>query len=1317
MATFNVTVANDDGSANTPNTLSWAIRRANMAGNATHTISIDVPTVNINGVMKALIDSNINIVGNGNIIDGDIDNNDEGFRPFFVLSGNVSISNLTITDGIARGGSSSFGGSGAGMGGALFIYNGTVNLDRITFHNNIANGGSSSIGSVIGGGGLFGDGGYGSGGGLFGDSPGYEGGYGGDGYYGGFGGTLGGGGGFGGGGYGYGDGFRGLGGDGGGGGFGGGGGSSDGGGNFYRGEGGFGGFGGGGGFGGLSNSSALDLGFGGGGGYGGGGFGGGSGNYLYSSGFGGFEGGGGAGMGGAVFIRSGSLTIANSSFMGNRATGGMGFENGQGLGGAIFAMKSINADPSNGNTQGMPTTLPTVTLNSVTFSGSAADDNSNLAPTPDTITSGTDLDTEDLWGNRITRIPPTIAFSADTFSASEAIGTSNAITLIRNSSVGISEVEVSITGGTATSGIDYTDTAFPLTVIFNDTETSKTSALPIFNDNLVEGDETITFEVTSVSNASIGTQSTATFTITDNDTPGFSLSKTTASVSESGSTDSFLITLDAAPLTPVEFAISSDDTGEVTPTATVTLDSGNWNTGATVTLTGQNDTAIDGDQTSTITVSVVDANSDDAFDALVDQTVSVTTTDNDILHGVTVDTTTLTENDTGSQTLTFTVSRTGATTGSSTVNYTIGGTANSGTDFNNIGGTSGASGLAGTVNFAANELSKTITLNVLGDAVDEVNETVSVTLSNPTPGAGFEAFLNAAATAATTTITDDDTAGFSLSRTTASVSENGTEDTVTVVLNSQPTSNVVLSVTSGDTGEVTVSPATLTFTNGSWNTPQTVTLTGVDDALTDGNQTTTVTLSVVDGSSDNAFDPLANQTINVTTTDNDVPGFTLSDTMLEISENGGSDSFTVVLNTQPLGGASVTLPLSLSDTTAAQLDVSELTFTTANWNVAQTVTVTGLDNDVDNSDQNLTIITGNPISTDGDYTGAEANPADVSLTVIDDDTAGFSLSQSSLTVGEDGSTASLTVVLDSQPTADVVLTVTASDPTEATVDVSQLTFTALNWDTPQTVTVTGVDDGESDLAQTSTVTLAIDPALTGDELFDGLTAQVVTITTNPIGPTSFDDVLVGTVADEVIRALNGDDWVDGAGGNDRIEGNGGNDTLNGGLASDTLLGGTGNDRLFGHAGNDRLLRQGGADILLGGEGNDTLLGGIGNDFLAGASGQDFLKGERGADILQGGAGNDTLSGGTGNDTLQGGLGNDVIFTGAGRDVIVTGRGQGFDTVADFTNGLDKLDIGTLRFGQLTIRQQQADVLISVGNQNLLLLQNARANQINSGDLV
>ena len=123
----------------------------------------------------------------------------------------------------------------------------------------------------------------------------------------------------------------------------------------------------------------------------------------------------------------------------------------------------------------------------------------------------------------------------------------------------------------------------------------------------------------------------------------------------------------------------------------------------------------------------------------------------------------------------------------------------------------------------------------------------------------------------TATTTDDDVAGPpSLKQVDPQASpETGSTDTFTVVLNAQPNSDVVLAITSSDTGETTVT-GSLTFTNGNWNTAQTVTVTGVDDNIIDGSVNSALTVMVVDAASDNNFDAVADQTVTATTTDNDV---------------------------------------------------------------------------------------------------------------------------------------------------------------------------------------------------------------------------------------------------------------------------------------------------------------------------------------------------------------------------------------------------------------------------------------------------------------
>ena len=171
--------------------------------------------------------------------------------------------------------------------------------------------------------------------------------------------------------------------------------------------------------------------------------------------------------------------------------------------------------------------------------------------------------------------------------------------------------------------------------------------------------------------------------------------------------------------------------------------------------------------------------------------------------------------------------------------------------------------------------------------------------------------------------------------------------------------------------------------------------------------------------------------VSVTTTDNDTAGITVTPTSgLTTTEAGGTATFTVVLASQPT--ATVTVGLSSSDTTEGTVSPASLTFTTANWNTPRTVTVTGVNDSVDDGDLSYSIVTAAATSSDATYSGL--NAADVSVTTTDNDTAGITVTPTSgLTTTEAGGTATFTVVLASQPTATVTVGLSSSDTTEGTV--------------------------------------------------------------------------------------------------------------------------------------------------------------------------------------------------------------------------------------------------------------------------------------------
>src|SRR5207237_501430 len=105
-----------------------------------------------------------------------------------------------------------------------------------------------------------------------------------------------------------------------------------------------------------------------------------------------------------------------------------------------------------------------------------------------------------------------------------------------------------------------------------------------------------------------------------------------------------------------------------------------------------------------------------------------------------------------------------------------------------------------------------------------------------------------------------------------------------------------------------------------------------------------------------------------------------------------------------------------NDLTEGTVAPASLTFTAGNWNVAQTVTVTGVDDAVDDGDIAYTIVTAPAASADPNYNNL--NAADVGVTNTDDDAAGINVAPvAGLVTTEAGGAATFTVVLNSQPTA------------------------------------------------------------------------------------------------------------------------------------------------------------------------------------------------------------------------------------------------------------------------------------------------------------
>ncbi len=295
-------------------------------------------------------------------------------------------------------------------------------------------------------------------------------------------------------------------------------------------------------------------------------------------------------------------------------------------------------------------------------------------------------------------------------------------------------------------------------------------------------------------------------------------------------------------------------------------------------------------------------------------------------------------------------------------------------------------------------------------------------------------------------VNDTDSAGLRFSTRRLDLDEGDT-GTYTARLGSRPSGNVRVQLAS-DRPAVTVSPATLTFTTGDWDRPQTVTIRAVPDPDAD-DETATLSHrvtgygSVTDGGA-----------VVVNVNDTGTARLILTGRSMRINE-GDTRTYRARLGSRPSGNVTVQL---VSDNPAVTVSPQRLTFTTGNWNSWQTVTVRAL-RDRDADDETATLrhwITGYGNVTDG---GTKT------VYVKDAEAGGLTFSTASIRINE-GDTGTYTVKLKTQPTGNVTVQLASTNPA-VTVSPQRLTFTSVNWDRPQTVTVRTVRDADADGAQVS----------------------------------------------------------------------------------------------------------------------------------------------------------------------------------------------------------------------------------------------------------
>ena len=366
------------------------------------------------------------------------------------------------------------------------------------------------------------------------------------------------------------------------------------------------------------------------------------------------------------------------------------------------------------------------------------------------------------------------------------------------------------------------------------------------------------------------------------------------------------------------------------------------------------------------------------------------------------------------------------------------------------------------ITFRGGDWSKVRTNVITAGEDDDSMDNTAVIRHTASAGGGYDGEM----VVLQVTVDDNDKAGILLSTSSLTIDEEG-EGTFTARLQTEPTGNVTLALTqpTDANADVTTDPEMLTFTADNWDDTQTVTVKAADDDDV-ANDTATIDVRVT-ASDDTQYITTAGttaRTVAVTVTDNDSAGLVLSAPSASVSEDASSTVvFTVKLAGAPPQNDDVTITITTDPATltnVATVTPNQLTFTSANWEMAQEVSVNP-DTDTDSDDESFTI----KLAASG---GGYDHEASVAVTISDVNKAGIKLSKSTSSIAE-GATDTWTVELNTNPGAGetVKVAVVSSDTGAATVDMTELTFTGDTegeqdgtWRTAQTVTVMGEEDSD-----------------------------------------------------------------------------------------------------------------------------------------------------------------------------------------------------------------------------------------------------------------
>jgi Ca2+-binding RTX toxin-like protein len=680
--------------------------------------------------------------------------------------------------------------------------------------------------------------------------------------------------------------------------------------------------------------------------------------------------------------------------------------------------------------------------------------------------------------------PGFLEFSAANFSVNEDGTPVTSITVNRKEgSSGDVSASVLLTNGTAAEPDDY-DNSVPIVVSFADGQTTQTVTIPIVNDILVEGNETINLNLSNpTGGAKIGTQNAAVLNIVDNDfkpiTPGvITFSAANFSVNEDGT-----------PVTSITVNRTEGSSGDVS--ATVLLTNG------TAAAPDDYDNSVpivvsfaDGETTKTVTIPLVDddlvegnetinlklsnptggatlGTQDEAVLNIVDNDV-----DNPIAPGfLAFSATNFSVNENGTPVTSITVNRTEGSSGavSATVLLTNG-TAAAPDDYN----------IAPiVVSFADGETTKTVTIPIFNDSLVEGNETINLKLSNPTGGATI-----GTQNAAVLNIVDND---FKPTLTLAIAPDRINEAAVTsatVTRNGDTAAPLSVTLTSSDFNQITV-PNEVTIPAGETST--TFEVKAIDDTLIERSQSYSV-IATTPG--------FVSASDGITVTDNDRPNLSVSLDSDRISEGAANPATIGTVTRDTVTEQDLVVLLASSDSSEARLPKQVII--PANQQSA-TFEVNAVNDTLADGTQRLTLTATPTYSSTNAAVDQGAGNATIQVTDDESPTLSVSINKAVIAESAGNNAATGTVTRNAATDRELTVTLLSNDTSEATVPAN---ITIPAYQESATFPINAVNDGIEDGIQTTRITALAPNFGDGSKTIDVTDINVPDITiSNLVAPT------------------------------------------------------------------------------------------------------------------------------------------------------------------------------------------------------------------------